>query len=327
MLGFTHNEARTYLDTIFTTNNFDEGMKEEIWQLLINNYNGYHFLPNAEPIFNSTILTYFLQDFVYDDATIPIELIDENLRTDVSWLTRLAQSNERAIANIEGILQTGGIEYSTSDLKSSFGKDKFTNPEFFPISLFYLGMTTLANNYQMILPNLTMKSIFTGYYNNLSQLRGLNNDYVPYFLQFSKDFKIEGLVECYCKKYLGLFAAQSFDKINENFMRNTFYELCNRYLSGDFLLGMEQNYPSGRSDFEISGRQGTAFHHIRYVVEMKYYPNKMWSKMKALKEPYEEHVTQVEAYAQDARNLLTEYTIRPSVIYIIGNKGWKCWEI
>ena len=90
---------------------------------------------------------------------------------------------------------------------------------------------------------------------------------------------------------------------------------------------MEQNYPSGRSDFEISGRQGTAFHHIRHVVEMKYFPNKMWSKMKSLEEPYEEHVTQVKVYAEDARNLLTEYTIIPSVVYIIGNKGWKCWKL
>ena len=49
MLGFTHSEARTYLDIVFKSSNFDEGMKEEIWQLLINNYNGYHFLPQSEP--------------------------------------------------------------------------------------------------------------------------------------------------------------------------------------------------------------------------------------------------------------------------------------
>lgn len=41
--------------------------------LILNNYDGYHFLPSAEPLFNSTILTYFLKNFAELRGGIPTE--------------------------------------------------------------------------------------------------------------------------------------------------------------------------------------------------------------------------------------------------------------
>ena len=50
--------------------------------------------------------------------------------------------------------------------------------------------------------------------------------------------------------YVGQIPAQAFDKVNENFFRTTFYELCTRYLAPDFMFAIEVNHPSGQSDWE-----------------------------------------------------------------------------
>ncbi len=327
MMGFTHQEARTYLNAIFETNHFEVNNIEEIWQMLVNNYDGYRFLSNAEPIFNSTILTYFFKYFADVGAQIPDELIDENLRTDVSWIQRLAQNNESAIKMLEQILTQNTLQYSINELTSKFSKNKFINKNFFPIALYYLGMTTIVDDYDMQLPNNTMKLIFIDYYNSLCDLEGDNDKYVPYFRQFTKDYEIKGLMECYFKHYLGLFVGQSFDKFNENLVRNTFYELCNRYLKRGFLLSMEQNYPSGRSDFEVIGRPGTSYHRNKQIVELKYFKSSEWKKINALTEPYPEHIEKVNGYARDAVEMLPNYTVRKHIIYLAGNKGFKHWEI
>ena len=328
MLGFTHAETRKYLDDVFTTNEYNPSIKEEIWQLLVNNYDGYRFLPGAEPIFNSTILTYFFKRFTLNRAVIPNELVDENLRTDVNWIRRLLQGNESAKEILGEILHNDkSILYDNELLKSKFNKTALFDRNFYPITFFYLGMTTLVDNFDMQLPNLMMKAIFAGYFNDISKLNEQRNKYIPYFRQFVKDHEIAPLFECYVKIYLGLFAAQSFDKMNENFIRNTFYELCNRYLSNDFILAMEQNYPSGRSDFELTGKPGTPHHHNKQIVEFKYFPVKEWKKIKLQQTPNEKDIEQINAYATDAIEMFPYLKIKKHIVYIAGNKGYRHWEV
>ena len=78
LLGFTHEEAAQYLK--YVINKYGpQASFEELWTLILNNYDGYHFLPNAEPLFNSTILTYFLKNFAELKGGIPTEMVDENI--------------------------------------------------------------------------------------------------------------------------------------------------------------------------------------------------------------------------------------------------------
>lgn len=94
--------------------------------------------------------------------------------------------------------------------------------------------------------------------NEAQQLRGFQRIY-PVFEQFAKDGYLEKLFAGYYSTYLGMFPAQAWDKINENFVRCTFYELCMRYHSWDFTFSMEVNYPSGRSDWEMTGKYHTKY--------------------------------------------------------------------
>lgn len=90
-------------------------------------------------------------------------MVDENLRTDTSWIRRLTITLDNAKEMLDSLLMDGELYYSQADLRSKFNKQKFFSPEFYPISLYYLGMTTLKDNYKMVLPNLTTKSVCKAY--------------------------------------------------------------------------------------------------------------------------------------------------------------------
>lgn len=327
MLGFTYEETETYLQAVFDGYGFDKSLLPEIRQIIRNNYDGYRFLPGAEPIYNSTILTYFLKRFTINNGTIPDELIDENLRTDLGWIKRLTLGEDRAKEMLHQLVYEGTLGYTREMLKSKFTREQFFQKEFYPISLYYLGMTTLEDNFRMQLPNNTMRTIFVDYYNTLNNLRGTADKYIGFFEQFMKDHSVDTLFEGYYRVYLGQFPAQSFDKMNENFIRNTFYELCNRYLSSEFLFALEQNYPSGRADWEITGRPGTAYHKNKQIVEFKYFPSKEAKRILALEAPRQEDTEQVCRYVADAQDLLPDFNIRKFVIYVVANKGYRIWEV
>ena len=327
MLGFTHAEADTYLRYVLDKYTGSQERYEEIWQLIVNNYDGYRFSPKGEKLFNATILTYFLKNFATRHGEVPEEMIDENLRTDIGWLRRLTLSLENSKAMLDALVIDNGLYYNVADLSSKFNKQKFFDKNFYPVSLFYLGMTTLQNNFRMALPNLTMRSIYMDYYNVLNRIDGGANRYVPTYERFVDERDFESLVRNYFEQYLGQFPAQVFDKINENFIRCSFFELVSRYLSSCYTFAIEQNNSEGRADFEMTGIPGTDYYTDDRLVEFKYYKAKEAEKMLELDVPLPEHVEQVHRYAEDTLRHFPNYKVRTYMVYIYANRGWKCWEV
>ena len=326
MLGFTYTETEKYLRYVLRKYSGSEEQFEEIWQLIVSNYDGYRFSPSGERLFNSTILTYFFKNYA-ETASIPPELIDENLRTDINWIRRLTLSLTSAKEMLDALVIDDELSYNVSDLSSKFNKKKFFEKEFYPVSLFYLGMTTLKSAYRMVLPNMTMRSIYMDYYNQLNKIEGNASRYVPVYELYDSNRSFEPLVQNYFEQYLGQFPAQVFDKINENFIRCSFYELVSRYLSHCYTFAIEQNNSVGRSDFEMIGIPGTDYYTDDRVVEFKYYRSKDADRMLALTEPLAEHVEQVKGYAADTKRKFPNYHVRSYIVYICANKGWKCWEV
>ena len=327
MLGFTHAEADAYLRYVLDKYTGSQERYDEIWQLIVNNYDGYRFSPKGEKLFNATILTYFLKKFAVNKGEVPEEMIDENLRTDIGWLRRLTLSLENSKAMLDALVIDNGLAYNVADLSSKFNKQKFFDKNFYPVSLFYLGMTTLQNGFRMTLPNLTMRSIYMDYYNVLNRIDGGANRYVPTYERFVDERDFESLVRNYFEQYLGQFPAQVFDKINENFIRCSFFELVSRYLSSCYTFAIEQNNSEGRADFEMTGIPGTDYYTDDRLVEFKYYKAKETEKMLASDAPLPEHVEQMHRYAEDTLRHFPNYKVRTYVVYICANRGWKCWEV
>ena len=327
MLGFNHDEAAEYLRYVIRKYGNDEDRFDELWTLILNNYDGYRFLPNARPLFNSTILTYFFKKFAVNNGAIPDEMVDENLRTDVNWIRRLTITLENAKEMLDALVIDNELIYSQPELRSKFNKQKFFDPQFYPISLFYLGMTTLKDGFTMVLPNLTARSIYMNYYNEINRVSDDARRFVPVYRKFMVDRLLEPLIANYFEQYLGQFPAQVFDKINENFIRCSFFEVCSRYLSNCFTFALEQNLPSGRADFVMTGIPGTDFHNDCRIVEFKYFKSKEATEVEKMSMPRPADVSQVKNYATDINNQFPTYRIRTYVVYIAAGKACRTWEV
>ncbi len=297
--------------------------------LLKKYYNGYKFSPTAETLYNSTIFSFFLEEFIENDGNIPRKFIDHNIRTDINWVKRLAGSSENARNIIDTLIYTRKLDYDAELVESKFNMSQFFEPSSFPVSLFYLGMLTFHDRYTMTFPNQTLETIFATYHNEINNINMIADKYVNSFRSFRDDLNFENLFANYFKEYVGQITAQAFDKVNENFFRTTFYELCHRYLSYDFVLNIESPYPSGRSDLEFLGKYHTKFKNLKWVVEFKHF-----SKEKAKKEGVydlenarEEEISQVSAYGNDILKDFPDYNLRLFVIYTISHEKFMVFEI
>ncbi|MFH0926027.1 MAG: AAA family ATPase, partial [bacterium] len=301
MLGFTQEEVDKYIMEVYENYKLDKANMEEIKKILQENFNGYKFLPNADtPLYNSTILTYFLKKLALSGGKIPREIIDENLRTDLNWIKRLTQKEENAKEMLETLLLEKELPYDSKMITSKFNMNQFFEKDFYSLSLFYLGMLTFKNNFKMQFPNLTIKQIFTEYFNAIENIE-VSKGYTDIFERFVEDLDIEALFQGYWDVYVKQLPAQIFDKVNENFYRTTFYELCTRYLSHVFTFAIENNYPSGRVDWEMLGKFHTKYKHQKYLIEFKYFSNAEGGKLKLLrlKKSKEKDIEQIRLYEKD----------------------------
>ena len=109
---------------------------------------------------NSTICNWYLFNFVSYKGRQPPDVIDANVRTDIGWFRRLAQTNPRALEKLRGYVERGeGEDVNRSALSAKFGRAKFFSEEFFPYALYYLGLLTFEDAMTFNIPNLAIKKM------------------------------------------------------------------------------------------------------------------------------------------------------------------------
>ncbi len=229
MVGFTQAEVDRLLDDVYADYALDPATRPEVDTVIKNHYNGYHFVnPQGEALYNSTILMYFL-DHLTIHKEMPEYLTDLNLRTDLSWVRRLtsAQPGDTE-AFVSQLTSENRIAYDKNFLISKFNTTQFFQPGFYPISFFYLGMLTQQDNFFLRLPNLNIRQIFIEYFNELHQI-DVSTRYSELMQAFVNRPNLETLFAGYWREYIGQFPEAIFTKVNENFYRSTFFELCSRY--------------------------------------------------------------------------------------------------
>ncbi|MEI6789207.1 MAG: AAA family ATPase [bacterium] len=324
MMGFTQAEVGTYVDTIFSERGWPNDLQRRVLEDLRAHYNGYRLLPDArETLYNSTICNFYLNKLVIGNGKIPREMIDDNLRVDVNWLRRLTGGTEPARELVEQLMFDGALPVDMDMLSSKFNMSRFFQREFFPLSLYYLGMVTFRDRFSLGFPNLSVKKIFTEYFNELEHI-SVSEGYTDMFRRFLSDGDWAALFAGYWERYVGQIPAQAFDKANENFFRTTFYELCTRYLSPDFHFAIEVNSHGGRSDWQAVGRKGSAFEGKACVIEFKHFTRKEGKRLGilTLAAPLSEDADQVERYAADLQRAHPELAIARHVAYTVaGSSG------
>ena len=326
MLGFTEEEVLRYLCKVIQEYNIDPALESIAAQLLKVHYNGYTFSADGAPLYNSTSVTYFLKDFALEKGKIPIDLVDPNLRTDLRWIKRLTLHKENTEEMLETLLLEGGLPYDSFLLRSKFNMHQFFEKPFYPVSLYYLGMLTPRDAFEMRFPNQSMKLIFSEYYNELLRYP-VSLGYTECFRHFVRTLDLEKLFAGYWEVYISQLPAQIFDKMNENFFRTTFFELCTRHLSHLFTFAIEANRPSGRSDWELQGKPGTEYAKLHYVMEFKYWGKGKGKKVLEKETPDDEDKAQALGYVRDLKGLFPEYEVKGFVLYIVGNEGFRLYAV
>jgi len=332
MLGFTQAEVDHLVDEIYRDYEIDPHSRAEVNNIIKNYYNGYCFVnPHGEALYNSTILMYFLLDFSRY-KTIPDYLIDLNLKTDLSWVRRLTGANPaNTEAFVNQLITQNSIVYNKEYLVSKFNMYQFFDQSFYPISFYYLGMLTKQDDFELCLPNLNMRQIFVGYFNELHQL-DVSTRYVEMMSSFVHQPDLPKLFADYWRLYVSQLPEVIFQQVNENFYRTTFFQLCSSYLSTWFTWNVERSYPRGKSDLEFVGKYHEKFAGLRYVIEFKYYSNSEFKrKFKFI--PIEaftcqaEDMAQITEYVNGLKREYPEARISQFVIYCIGNQGFRVFAL
>ena len=330
MLGFTQAEVDQLLDEVYDDYAIDPATRTEVDAVVKNHYNGYHFVnPNGEALYNSTSLIYFLDQFTANQ-TIPKRLIDANLKTDLSWVRRLTASNPALTQEfVERLTLHNTIGYDEKYLLAQFDMHQFFDKGFFPISFFYLGMLTQQDSFYLRLPNLSMREIFVEYFNQIYEI-DVSTRYSELMQAFVNQPNLAALFAGYWREYIGQFPEAIFAKVNENFYRTTFFELCSRYLSKWFTWNVERSYPAGKSDLEFVGKYHEQFAGLRWVIEFKYYSNSELRKLNTTIDAFvlqPEDTVQIAGYVEGLRREYPEAQIAQFVIYCFGNQGFRVFAL
>lgn len=330
LAGFTQPEVDQLLDELYADYALDPATRPEIAALVKNHYNGYHFASHeGEAIYNATSLMYFLRELTQHRRP-PQILIDLNLRTELAWVRRITGSNPgNTEAFVDQMTTENRIDYNQDALTAKFNMYQFFEPAFFPISFFYLGMLTRLDDFSLTLPNLSMRKIFAEYFNELNQI-DVSTRYRDMMQAFVNQPNLERLFAGYWREYVSQLPEAIFQKVNENFYRTTFYELCSRYLSRWFSWHVERSYPQGKSDLEFVGKYNEKYANLRWIIEFKYYSN---SEFKTLNTPLAafqlqpEDTEQITGYAHGLRQEFPRAQIEQYVIYCIGNQGFRLFRV
>lgn len=330
LLGFTQSEVDALLDEVYDDYGMDPATRPEVETIIKTQYDGYHFLSiGGEDVYNSTTLMFFLAYFCRH-RTIPKALIDYNLRTDLSWVRRITGSiPEQTNEFVEQLTLYNRMAYDEDRLTSQFNRSRFFEPEFFPISFYYLGMLTKHNEFFLKLPNVNMQKMFVEYFNQLHDI-DVSTRYAEMMQRFVQQPDLPRLFVDYWRLYVAQLPEAIFQQVNENFYRTTFMELCSRYLSKWFTWNVERSYPQGRTDLEFVGKYHEQFAGLRYVIEFKYYSNAEYARFKTPLDEFPlqaEDTQQIAGYVQGLRQEYPQARVSQFVIYCVGNQGFRVFEV
>ena len=343
LVGFTQAQVDAYVDNIFAEHGLDPALKPAVLADLKAFYDGYHFLPGSEPLYNSTICNWYLRCLVVERKQ-PMFVIDANVRTDVGWFRRLAGTTENALDRLRAYIERGeGERADTGALSAKFGRAKFFSEEFFPYALYYLGLLTFQSRFRLNVPNLTIWNMFVDYYDELSEFKNVDAARRA-FGDAAEALALNGgtwknLFDAYWLHYVkARIPAQAFDKMNENFFRTTFTSRCLDWLADFYSFETEYNSSEGRCDFLAVPKVGSP--KPAQLIEFKYFTNASGRRVEDnapyhgraacphAAEPDAETVAQALAYREAlARRPDWNHEIAVTVVEVCGNAGYNWFDV
>ena len=171
MLGLTHDDVKELVKELPN--------KNEIYDLLANNYDGYLFNEEAKDrVFNSTLVMYFL-DYYFMFNSIP-SLFDPNIISSYEKVKSVVMlNNNNCYLNIiDSLFYNRNV---TGNLKKSFNVNVITDSDDIVSLLYYFGYITIDKkidneSFLFKIPNKMMDLIYNDYYMSLVINKPINSN-------------------------------------------------------------------------------------------------------------------------------------------------------
>lgn len=248
MLGFTKEE----LIKLMKDQEINDEKIEKLMPILKENYDGYKFSTTAkEQIYNSNMCLYFINEYKSHEDTVPKRLIDMNIASDYSKLSKmleLCQSENRIDILKKTISGEGVITNITEKFNPEveFGKKEFIS------MLFYLGYLTIVGEKlekpELNIPNKIMKELYSDYFvdtlTRKTNLRIDESDYNKMLEEIAFEGRIDTLVNL-VQKYLSNLSNRDFQRFDEKYIKLIFYciSMNLKLFSVKSEMEVHRNYP------------------------------------------------------------------------------------
>ena len=316
MIGLTHEEVKSLLNEV------EEEKQEEIYQLMISNYDGYLFnKEQEEKSFNATLVMYFL-DYYYRLNKIPDSLIDINIAFNygkVENLIKLYQNNyyQDILNDLFTTDTVTGILKEKFNLEYDFTKDDVIS------LLYYFGYLTIGkenifdNSIQFKIPNQVMKETYNHYFVKILSDMKITFD-SNYLRECYKELIIEGKINKitnYIKEILSKVDNRDFIQFDEKYIKLMYFTL----LCGNKNFNTYTEYPTNHGYIDVMLFKNGNYSKYDMMIELKYIKKSDYRKnKKLLLIKKEEAKNQINHYVKDER--IPKEDLKKYIVIFIGEK-------
>ena len=314
MIGLTHDEVRELIADI------DKEKQEEIFDLMLKNYDGYLFNNKSnDRIFNATLVMYFMKEY-NRFLEIPDQLLDTNIAFNYGKIGNLLklQNNNYYIQILDTILKTGtisGLLKFKFNLETSFDKDDIIS------LLYYFGYLTIYkkeiydDSTIFRVPNKVINELYFNYFENI--LRNINviiDDSIirEAIREMAETGKINILTN-YVEEILKKTDNRIFIKFDEKYIQTIYFTL----LISNKIFNSYNEFPCSNGFIDLMLFKNSNLSKYDIMIELKYLKITDYEKNNNLLEiKKKEAIEQLNNYSKDER--INKTSLRKYVVIFVG---------
>jgi len=330
MIGFTEDEVSSLLRYYHEADWLRLPITSTL-TLMQEWYNDYRFGQEAETsMFNSDMVLYFLNAAQKRDS-VPLELIDQNIRIDYNKLSHLLAVDKRLNGNFSQLQQIIEDSETAATINPSFPLDLLTDRDNFISLLYYFGLLSMDGvvdgRPRLKIPNRTVKDLMYGYLRSgfadtdvfkldvwkLSKLltdMAYRGDWRPFFDYLSAEIQEQASVRDHLND----------EKVIQGFL------IAYLNVTHNFLTWSEREMGGGFVDLYLEPFLAR-FDGIKYgyLIELEYISNTKFNQKefdKSLAKEIAEAEGQLQQYGADSRiqKVAKQVTLKKLVLVY---KGWE----
>ena len=299
LTAFTHEEVKTLIKDL------DKKDREEIFDSLLVNYDGYRFtIEKDERVFNSTLVMYYLSTY-FEVNHPPRELMDSNIISNYEQIKNIIK------LGLDRILDDGRV---VSRLKTNFNLISDYSESDIISLLYYFGYLTIDglddNNYTFKIPNRVIERIYGELYLSLYDFKYTDETEYNAINELKADGKIDKLCD-YISTILKTADNRVYINFGEKNLQLFMYTLMKRYTQLD--VEFEYHFDNKYADIVVLKNEKTKYN---VIIELKYIKKKEYSR-RVFEKVKNEAIEQVRNYKLDG---VIETSIKRYAVIFVNDK-------